>query len=240
VNGSEGAPGSPDEWEAVFWDIGGVILALDSVQEAHAEFVADLLERHDVEMTVEEAIETWRTTVGDYFRERDGTEFRSARDGYHLGVEAIVGEEIPREEWQSRFDEIVRDSVEPIPGAPETIERLAEMDLHVGVISDVDDAEGREMLEGFGVREHFDSITTSEAVGRTKPDPAMFETALETASVAPERSLMIGDRYDHDVRGAADMGMHGVAFGADDGPAVAYRIESPEEVLEIVDGTRDE
>ncbi|WP_226007517.1 HAD family hydrolase [Natrinema salinisoli] len=237
----DGATGdSPDEWEAVFWDIGGVILALDSVQGAHAEFVADLIERHDVEMTVEEAIDTWRTTVGDYFRERDGTEFRSARDGYHLGVEAIVGEEIPREEWQPRFDEIVRDSVEPISGAPQTIERLADRNLHVGVISDVDDAEGREMLEGFGVREHFDSITTSEEVGRTKPDPAMFETALEKAGVAPERSLMIGDRYDHDVRGAADMGMHGVAFGADDGPAVAYRIESPEEVLEIVDGTRDE
>jgi len=32
------------------------------------------------------------------------------------------------------------------------------------------------------------------------------------------------------------MGMHGVAFGADDGPAVSYRIETPTDVLEIVDG----
>ncbi|PCR90235.1 HAD family hydrolase [Natrinema ejinorense] len=225
----------PEEWEAVFWDIGGVILALDSVQAAHAEFVADLCDRHDVDTTLEEAVETWRTTVGDYFRERDGTEFRSAREGYHRGIEAIVGEEVPREEWNPRFEAVVRSSIEPIPGAPEAIERLAELDLHVGVISDVDDAEGRRMLERFDVRDHFDSITTSEEVGRTKPDPAIFETALEKAGVAPERSLMIGDRYDHDVKGAADMGMHGVAFGADDGPAVAYRIESPEDVLEIVD-----
>lgn len=226
------------EWEAVFWDIGGVILALDSVQGAHAEFVADLCERYRVDATVKEAVDTWRTAVGEYFREREGTEFRSARDGYHRGVEAVVGEEVPREEWQPRFDEIVRSSIEPVPGAVETIERLADRDLHVGVISDVDDAEGREMLERFGVREQFDSITTSEAVGRTKPDPAMFETALETAGVDPERSLMIGDRYEHDVKGAAESGLHGVAFGADDGPAVAYRIESPEDVLEIVDGDR--
>ncbi|WP_226480211.1 HAD family hydrolase [Natrinema amylolyticum] len=237
---NDSADGSTDtEWEAVFWDIGGVILALDSVQGAHAEFIAELCERHEVDATLEEAIETWRTTVGNYFREREGTEFRSARDGYHLGVEAIAGEEIPCEEWEPRFDEIVRDSIKPIPGAPETIERLADRDLHVGVISDVDDAEGRAMLERFGVREHFDSITTSEEVGRTKPDPAMFETALEKADVSPERSLMIGDRYDHDVKGAADMGMHGVAFGAEDGPAVSYRIESPAEVLEIVDGQRE-
>ncbi|MFC6766462.1 HAD family hydrolase [Natrinema soli] len=235
VNGDATAP-ADGEWEAVFWDIGGVILALDSVQAAHADFIADVLERREVDATVEEAIDTWRSTVGDYFRERDGTEFRSARDGYHRGVEAIVGEEIPRADWQPRFDEVVRASIEPIPGAVETIERLAERDLHVGVISDVDDAEGREMLERFGVREHFDSITTSEEVGRTKPDPAMFETALEKAGVDPERSLMIGDRYDHDVKGAADMGMHGVAFGADDGPAVSYRIETPTDVLGIVDG----
>ncbi|SER79203.1 HAD family hydrolase [Natrinema salaciae] len=235
MNGSDAAPGSTDEWEAVFWDIGGVILALDSVQSAHGEFVADLCERHGVDATVEEAIDTWRTTVGDYFRERDGTEFRSARDGYHRGVEAIVGEEIPRDEWQPRFDEVVRSSIEPVPGVVETIDRLADRDLHVGVISDVDDAEGRTMLERFGVREQFDSITTSEEVGRTKPDPAMFETALEKAGVDPGRSLMIGDRYDHDVKGADDAGLHGVAFGADDGPAVAYRIDAPGEILDIVD-----
>jgi len=239
LNGDTAEPGV-SEWEAVFWDIGGVILALDSVQDAHAEFVAGLCDRHDLETTVDEAVETWRTTVGDYFRERDGTEFRSAREGYHRAVAAIVGEELPREEWEPRFEEIVEASIEPVPGAPEAIERLADRDLHVGVVSDVDDAEGKRMLERFGVREHFDSITTSEEVGYTKPDPAMFETAVAKAGVAPERSLMIGDRYDHDVNGAAEAGMHGVAFGAEDGPAVAYRIESPAEILEIVDGTRDE
>ncbi|WP_247002095.1 HAD family hydrolase [Halosolutus gelatinilyticus] len=231
-------PADPDEWEAVFWDIGGVILDLKSVRAAHTSFVADLLERYDVDRTIEEAIGAWRTTVGDYFRERDGTEFRAAREGYHRGIEAIVGEPLPAAEWRPPFREAVRDAIEPVPGAVETIEELAERDLHLGVISDVDDEEGTMMLDHFGVRERFDSITTSEAVGRTKPDPAMFETALEKAGVAPERSLMIGDRYDHDVCGAVQAGMHGVAFGADDGPAVAYRIDSPEEVLAIVDGER--
>ncbi|OAQ54783.1 haloacid dehalogenase [Natrinema mahii] len=239
-DGADGAATRTDaEWEAVFWDIGGVILGLESVQGAHAEFVARLCERHDLEATVDEAVETWRTTVGDYFRERDGTEFRSAREGYHRAVAAIVGEDVPREEWEPLFEGIVEASIEPVPGAVEAIERLADRDLHVGVISDVDDAEGKRMLERFGVREYFDSITTSEEVGYTKPDPAMFETAIGKAGVAPERSLMIGDRYDHDVKGAAEAGMHGVAFGAEDGPAVAYRIESPEEILEIVDGARD-
>ncbi len=225
-----------NQWEAVFWDIGGVILELESVQAAHASFVADLVDRHDLELSRQQALETWRTTVGDYFRDRDGTEFRSAREGYARAVDALVGEDVPREEWKPTFEAAVSESIEPIPGAPETIERLTERDFHVGVISDVDDAEGKRMLERFGVRSQFDSITTSEEVGRTKPDPAMFETALEKAEVAPERSLMIGDRYEHDVKGASEAGLHGVAFGADEGPAVSYRIEDPREVLEIVDG----
>ena len=237
ADGPAGDSDAPPEWEAVFWDIGGVILELESVQGAHAAFVEGLVDEHGLEMSVEEAVDTWRTAVGDYFRERDGTEFRSAREGYAAGVEALVGEELPRERWEPDFEEIVNASIEPISGAPETIAALADRDIHVGVISDVDDEAGKEMLEQFGVRDHFDSITTSEEVGRTKPDPEIFETALAKAGVAPERSLMIGDRYDHDVKGADEMGMHGVAFGAEDGPAVSYRIESPEEVLEIVDET---
>ncbi|MFC4438810.1 MULTISPECIES: HAD family hydrolase [Natrialbaceae] len=236
----DGSGAEPAVWEAAFWDIGGVILDLESARAAHTAFVADLLERHDVDATVEEAIATWRSAVGDHFRERDGTEFRAARDGYHRGIEAIVGEPVPRAEWKPPFRDAVRSSIEPVPGAVETVERLAARDLHVGVISDVDDEEGRWMLEQFGVREAFDSITTSEKVGRTKPDPAMFETALEKAGVAPDRSLMIGDRYDHDVKGADEAGLRGVAFGAENGPAVSYRIESPLEVLEIVDGERNE
>jgi putative hydrolase of the HAD superfamily len=236
----DGDSAAPEGWEAVFWDIGGVILDLDSVRAAHTDFIADLLERRDVDATIEEALTTWRSVVGEYFRERDGTEFRPAREGYHRGVEAIVGEPVPREDWTSRFRASLGESIEPVPGAVEAIHSLAERDLHVGVISDVDDEEGKWMLERFGVSDRFDSITTSEEVGRTKPDPAMFETALSKAGVAPERSLMIGDRYDHDVRGASEAGLHGVAFGADDGPAVTYRIESPVDVIDIVDADRNE
>ena len=222
-------------WDGVFWDIGGVILDLDSVSGAHRQFVATLVDRHDVDASVDEALETWRGTVGQHFRDRDGTEFRAARDGYAKGVTAVVGESVPAAEWRPAFDEALGDAIEPVPGATAAIRELAERDFHVGVISDVDADEGRRILDAFDVREAFDSITTSEAVGRTKPDPAMFEQAIETAGVDPERSLMIGDRYEHDIAGAASVGLQTVAFGADDGAAMDYRVDSPRDVLDIVD-----
>ncbi|AGN00163.1 HAD-superfamily hydrolase [Salinarchaeum sp. Harcht-Bsk1] len=223
------ASGSPDV-EAVFWDIGGVILAADSVRTAHRAFVEELVTEYSTSHTAESALEVWRTTVGEYFRERDGTEFRPARKAYRLAIDEILDESVEDAEWRPSFRAVLEEHARPNPGAVEAIERLAAAPVHLGVISDVDEAEGRRLLETFGVLETFDSVTTSEAVGRTKPDPAMFETALETAGVEPSRAAMIGDRYDHDVAGSAEVGMTAVAYGADDGPAVDHRIEELREL----------
>jgi len=223
-----------DDWDAVFWDIGGVILDVESVRAGHRAFVADLIETHDLDASLDEALGAWRTTVGTYFRERDGTEFRRARRAYALGVEAIVGERRPEPEWWPLLREAVAQTRTPNPGAVETITALDGTDLHLGVVSDIDAAEGRDVLEGFDVRRHFDAVTTSEAVGRTKPDPAMFETALDAAGVDPDRALMVGDRYEHDVAGAARVGIHPVAYGAAEGPTVEYRISDLRELLDVV------
>ncbi|WP_309221821.1 HAD family hydrolase [Halorussus sp. MSC15.2] len=118
----------------------------------------------------EDAIATWRAAVGSYFREREGTEFRSARTGYDRAVAEIVGEAVPEDEWLPLFEAVTTETLRPEPGAVEAIERLADSDRHVGVVSDVDTEEGLRILETFGVRDRFDSITTSEMVGRTKPD----------------------------------------------------------------------
>lgn len=221
-------------WEAVFWDIGGVILAADSVKRAHEAFVEDLCATYPCTLSPEEALSTWRTTVGEYFAERDGTEFRPARVAYDRAVATILDGDVPQAEWRERFHEAFDRHAEPNAGAVETIQRLAEEPVHVGVVSDVDHEEGQRILLRFGVWDHVDSYTSSESVGRTKPDPRMFETALEAAGVPAERSLMIGDRYTHDVEGAKAVGLSTIAFGAEDGPAVDFRVTSLEEVLDIV------
>ena len=221
-------------WAAVFWDIGGVILAVDSVKRAHEAFVEDLCAAYPCAVAPSEALSTWRVTVGDYFAERDGTEFRPARVAYDRAVEAILDRPVPRDEWRGRFHEAFDRHAEPNAGAVETIGRLAEMPVHVGVISDVDHEEGQRILRGFGIWDHVDSYTSSESVGRTKPDSRMFEAALDAAGVPAARSLMVGDRYTHDMAGAKAVGLSSIAYGAEDGPAVDFRVSSLEAVLDVV------
>ena len=219
-----------DEAEAVFWDVGGVVLDLESVQAVQRRFVDRLVADYESPVDAEDARERFRQTVGDYFRERDGTAFRPAREGYRRGVDAIVVPEAAEISWRPLLRSLQADGVEPNRDAVSAIERLADSPLHQGVVSDVDHDEGDHLLDALGVRDALDAYTSSEAVGRTKPDPAMFEAGLDRAGVDPERAVMVGDRYEHDVVGAKRVGLVTVAYGAEDGPAADYHLSDLREL----------
>jgi putative hydrolase of the HAD superfamily len=228
------ADGMTTEFDAVFWDIGGVILQMESVFEGHQRFVAQLVENHETPLSTAEALSTWRSELSAYFAETEGTNYRPAREGYRRGVDEILTADADSVDWLSTL-EATHDAVaEPNPNAVETVQALAATPVHLGVISDADHEEGRRILDGLGVLDLFDAVTTSGEVGRKKPDPAIFETALEKAGVDPADAVMIGDRYSHDMKGGRQAGMTTVAYGASDGPAVDHTIEDLAEVRSIV------
>lgn len=220
--------------EAVFWDIGGVVLQLSSMRRAHRAFVERLVVDYETDLAPDDALAAWRETLGSYFRERDGTDYRPGREGYRRAVAAVLDEDVSETAWRDTFESIHDEYADPHPDAIEAIERLAAEPVHVGVLSDVDHDEGRRILRSFGVFESLDAYTSSEAVGRTKPDPAMFETALSKAGVDPDAALMVGDRYTNDMEGGTRAGLWTVGYGAEDGPAVDYHAEDLREILSVV------
>jgi putative hydrolase of the HAD superfamily len=119
----------------------------------------------------------------------------------------------------------------------ETVRAVADLDVHVGVVSDIDTAEAHDLLGRFGIEDCFDSVTTSEAVGHTKPDPRMYETALAAWGGDAEDAVMVGDRYRHDVAGAVDAGLDAVALDPDArGPEATYEIDDLRQLTAIVRG----
>lgn len=62
-------------------------------------------------------------------------------------------------------------------------------------------------MQKSGIQEYFDVIITSESVGVKKPNPKVFEFALQEAKALPEESIMIGDNYEADIMGALQCGM---------------------------------
>jgi HAD superfamily hydrolase (TIGR01509 family) len=64
----------------------------------------------------------------------------------------------------------------------------------------------RDRLDQLGLTPYFSEIVTPGDAGAAKPDPRIFELALERLGVAPERALHIGDRS-VDEEGARAAGM---------------------------------
>jgi putative hydrolase of the HAD superfamily len=72
-----------------------------------------------------------------------------------------------------------------------------------------------EVLERTGLAPLLDGVVSSAAAGAAKPNPAVFEAALEIAGSAPADTLHVGDRLDKDVHGALALGMQAALIARD-------------------------
>ncbi|MFV8370482.1 YjjG family noncanonical pyrimidine nucleotidase [Flavobacterium sp. LB2R40] len=59
---------------------------------------------------------------------------------------------------------------------------------------------------------YFQTITNSEMAGVKKPNPIIFDYALDLANAQKANSIMIGDSLDADVQGALDAGLDAIYF----------------------------
>ncbi|AXG67913.1 putative HAD-hydrolase YfnB [Kordia sp. SMS9] len=63
-------------------------------------------------------------------------------------------------------------------------------------------------IKASGILSYFEHIVDSESVHVKKPNPKIFEHALDLANVAPENAMMIGDSLEADVLGALKVHMN--------------------------------
>ncbi|WP_028559729.1 HAD family hydrolase [Paenibacillus pinihumi] len=65
-------------------------------------------------------------------------------------------------------------------------------------------------IDQLELRSHFDTIIVSEEAGIKKPDPKIFEMAVNRLNVKPEQCIFVGDHPVNDIEGAAAAGMRTV------------------------------
>jgi putative hydrolase of the HAD superfamily len=219
-------------YDTVFWDIGGVIVELRSIREGYAAFISELAADHG--MDPEDALDEWKSALGQHFKAADGTEYQSAHEGYRKATTALFDGD-PPDDWELILEEATAATLRAEDGAIETIEALREADVQQAIVSDIDTAEAHDMLDSFGIHDCFDHITTSEEIGFKKPDARMFEDALAGTDADPERTVMVGDRHRNDIAGAAGVGIGTVGYGEEArGPETDHQIEDLRELLDIV------
>jgi HAD superfamily hydrolase (TIGR01549 family) len=123
---------------------------------------------------------------------------------------------------------------QPRPGTREALAKIRNK-YKTAVISN-SDGKIADVVARAGIADGFLSITDSGIVGKEKPHPQIFETALKSVGAQPEESLYVGDVYSVDYCGATKAGMKAVLF---DVPG-AYRdkgvprVESLEELVQKI------
>lgn len=88
--------------------------------------------------------------------------------------------------------------------APEVLAALSKR-YSLGIIAN--QSEGLlERLRQWGIAQYFSVVVSSWDCRAAKPDPRIFEFALERANCRPQEAMMVGDRLDNDIRPAKALG----------------------------------
>ena len=77
----------------------------------------------------------------------------------------------------------------------------------LGVISNSMSQVPKIFLEQNSLIKYFDAIAISGAIGFRKPNPKIFNYALEKLNVKPSETIHVGDSFEEDIIGAKNVGM---------------------------------
>jgi putative hydrolase of the HAD superfamily len=122
---------------------------------------------------------------------------------YHLGIRLNLAEAVTA---YQKSRQSLHAGWQLIPGAAELLKELKVRGIHTGLISNWD-ASCRSVLAENGLDALLETVVVSSETGVEKPDPQIFEAALNQSGIEPEQTLFVGDNYYDDVIGAAKCGI---------------------------------
>ncbi len=99
-----------------------------------------------------------------------------------------------------------------VEGAFELLEYLSAKNYRLHILSNGFKEVTYRKCELSGIKNYFDTITSADEINIRKPQPEIYEYALQKAQAKKEESAMIGDDWIADVEGAKSFGMEVVFF----------------------------
>jgi putative hydrolase of the HAD superfamily len=109
------------------------------------------------------------------------------------------------------LDEIIAYN-ELIDGALDVLEYLKTKEYQIHIISNGFHEVTHRKIDGSGIRQYVETVTSADEVKVRKPNPIIFEFALNKAKANRTESILIGDDWIADVKGAQNFGMKAVFF----------------------------
>jgi putative hydrolase of the HAD superfamily len=124
---------------------------------------------------------------------------------------------------------------EHVPGGVVPALRALRAEVNLVVVSNANGTL-RAKFDQLGLTEHVDCVLDSCEFGVEKPDPRLFQIAMEKSGARPETTVHVGDLYHVDVLGARAAGLRGVLFDEAGlyGDVDCPKVSSLAELVELV------
>ena len=204
---------------AVFFDVGDTLLdtsaMLDSAIFTALVPIDPARTIEHVRAAVKASGETMPTRQPSFHEVRGNVRWWNERYravAVALGLEGDALERFLATVTESHFG---GDALHVVPDAPASLARLASRGIALGVISNWDDTL-EAILERKGLRRFFRTVIASTAIGLAKPDPRIFEYALDEIGAPAAAAWHVGDDPEADAIGAARAGLHALLLDPHD------------------------
>ncbi len=205
--------------QAVLFDLGGTLIHFEGtwpsvMQSADQELVSHL-QSQGFAIEPESFVTEFRRRLDDYYTQRE-SEFVEHTTAYllrtllnDLGYPDVTPEmtrpalqrlySVSQAHWKAEDDAI------------STLAALRQAGYKLGIVSNAgDDDDVQTLVDNTGLREYFDFVLSSAACGIRKPNPHIFEIALDNWGIPPAKAAMVGDTLGADVLGARNAGLYSV------------------------------
>ncbi len=126
-----------------------------------------------------------------------------------------LGDVIMQETTEVKDAELATLRAELVPGIDAVLCDLRSRGVKLGIVADTHRKNPRNVLGQHGLYDLFDAFAISEDIGVEKPDPRIFQFALDTLGVARHdyaRVVMVGNNLTRDVGGANALGLISIWF----------------------------
>ncbi len=122
---------------------------------------------------------------------------------------------------------------EPDPDASGVLLQLKSAGKRIAVISNTEDGRVNDSLTLAELDSHFEFVIDSHVVGCSKPEPAIFQMAVDRLRIEASEAAYVGDSYTYDVVGAQRAGLHPILLDRADSYTEASfcRIRSLRELI---------
>jgi len=177
----------------LFFDLGNTLINEEEAWECRLRLLVEALERHGRRCSIEEARAALAAAAAEFAPRFIVKAVEKLVDDDDECRRTVFAAARYRKELEAPYE------------AAESVLRALSTHYKLGVIAN-QSVSSSVRLAGWGLMPFISTCLCSFELGLEKPDPMIFNLALERAGCEPFEAVMIGDRLDNDIRPARLLG----------------------------------